>query len=85
MLLAVYFAVLSEPVIHILYMILFYVALLIMAVGGAEEKRPEPLSDAEEPLPETEAEQPSPDEALPEAQPEKRRRARGKNRKEDRP
>ncbi|MBQ4423411.1 MAG: hypothetical protein II872_03750 [Clostridia bacterium] len=80
-LLAVYFAVLSEPVIHILYMILFYVALLIMAVGGAEEKRPEPLSDAEEPLPETEAEQPSPDEALPEAQPEKRRRARGKNRK----
>lgn len=64
--LAVYFAVLSEPMVHILYMILFYVALLIMAVGSAEEpKEPEPVGTAGEPLPAAESAVEPVDESLP--------------------
>lgn len=80
-LLAVYFALLSEPMIHVLYMLLFYIALLIMATGSAVGKKEQkPLPDAEQAPSEAEAE-PTSDGTLPEEQPEKRRRRGKKSRK----
>jgi uncharacterized membrane protein YhhN len=73
-LLAVYFAMLSEPMVHILYMLLFYLALLNMATGSAvEKKEPDAAPSAEEALPETET---APAGTPFQAKPEKRRKKR---------
>lgn len=88
-LLAVYFAVLTEPMIHILYMFLFDIALLIMAVGSAQEPK-EPALSSDEPVCEAEAavapeKQAEPNASEPQAEePNPRPHKRRKNKKNGR-